>query len=822
MEAALSPRIRNLRRLALSFANELDPTERGNAVMDSYDETMAEPMIIRRAKAVARVLATQSLILDEGQLIAGRVQRLIPAHYGIHTGHEWKGPVSYPEGGGRQIPQDAPVSEAYRKRWEEWHKNYISVWHKLGALVPEEERRAMQAGVYQSGGIDWVHRNFRFQMLLQLGMEEIKRRAEEKLQSLNETRPEDIRRKPFYHAVVIICVALMDYAERWANRLDELADSEADAIRRAELQEMAVICRRAPRYTPQTFHEAIQSVWFAQVANWAEASGSAHSFGRFDQYMLPFYNTDVEAGRLTREEALELIECLWLKCYSTFDFRHLTVGGVKPDATDGTNELSYLCLEATECLRTPRDIAVRIHQGTPESFLRKAANVARLGLGRPDFWNDEMTIESLVKAGIPLGDARDYSPIGCVELTIAGKCNSRTMGHSMNLAKCLELALNNGRDQNTGEQIGLQTGETFDHYEGLHAAYRDQAVYFIRLAVQQNMRAYMLQATEFPMPVLSTLTEGCMESGRDVMDGGAIYNPSGVNLFGIANVANSLAAIKKIVFEEKVIFLDQLQDALRSNFERYESLRQMLLNRAPKYGNGDEYVDRIAAEEAAFYCDEVAKYPTPEGGQHHALIFGVSPGAVYGFANKLGASADGRRRGEPLAMSACTTHGTERMGATDAVKSVASLDYTKTPGGVSFILDLHPTAVAGDNGGDKLVSLLKTFFKEGGMEIGLNIVSDEELRKAQEEPKRYSHIMVRVFGFSTQFISLSRELQEYVIEKTKQIVPKSIDKYGHGTNSGYSETFGMQKLEKKKAKPISFRSTHRQDVIPVGRSVVWH
>ncbi len=764
VESELNPRIRNLRQLALSFANELDPAERGRAVMDSYDETRAEPVIIRRAKAAAKILQTQTLTLDEAQLIAGRVQRLIPAHYGIHSGHEWKSPVGYPEGGGRQIPKDAPVSEAYRKRWEEWHKSYVSVWQKLNRLVPEEERRAMNAGVYHSSGIDWVHRNSRFQMLLELGIEEIRRRAKEKLRSLD-----DLHRKPFYQAVIIVCDAIMDYARRWADKLDEMADTEDDPARRTELKEMASICRKVPRYPPETFHEAIQSIWFAQVANWAEASGSAHSFGRFDQYMLPFYRADMESGRLTEEKALELIQCLWLKCYSTFDFRHLTVGGVKPDGADGTNELSYLCLEATERLRTPRDIAVRIHRGTPEPFLRKAAAIARMGLGRPDFWNDHVTVEAMTKAGIPLEDARDYSPIGCVELTIAGKCNSRTMGHSINLAKCLELALNNGRDQTTGEQIGPQTGETLKSYEELHAAYRKQAEHFVRLAIEQNMRAYMLQANDFPMPVLSTLTEGCLESGRDVMDGGAIYNPSGVNVFGVANVANSLAAIRKLVFEEKAISLDELRNALKSNFQGQEQLRQMLIHRAPKYGNGDEYVDRMAAEEAAFYCDEVAKYPTPEGGRHHALIFGVSPGAVYGFAKKLGASADGRKAGDPLAMSACTAHGTERIGATATVKSAASLDYAKAPGGISFILDLHPTAVAGDAGLGKLVSLLKTYFEDGGMEMGLNIVSDEELRRAQKDPERYSHVMVRVFGFSTQFISLSPELQEYVIEKTKQM-----------------------------------------------------
>lgn len=769
LSTGLSQRILKLRELALSYSNELDPAERGRAVMDSYQETLAEHIIIRRAKAIARVLLNQSLILDEGQLIAGRLQRLIPAHYGIHTGHEWKSLVSYPENGGHQLPKEAQVSEDYRKKWENWHKGYVSAGQKLYALTPEEERQAMQAGVYHSSGIDLVHRNSRFQMLLELGMEGIKRRAEDKLRSLDETRLEDIKQKPFYQSVIIVCDSLIEYAKRWAEKLNEMAKMEVDHLRQEELRKMASICRKVPGNPPETFHEAIQSVWFVQISNWAEVPGSAHSFGRFDQYMWPFYKADIESGRITRHEALELIQCLWLNCYSTFDFRHVTVGGVKPDATDGTNDLSYLCLEATERLLTPKDIAVRIHKDTPEDFLMKSVALARLGLGRPDFWNDEVTIKSLINIGIPLEDARDYSPIGCVELTIAGKCNSRTMGHSLNLVKCLELTLNDGHDQITGKKIGPQTGNEFQCYEQFHKAYRKQVEYFIRLAIQQNIRAYMLQASEFPLPVLSTLTQGCMESGRDVMDGGAIYNPSGVNLFGIADLANSLAAVKKLVFDERLISLDELRKALKDNFQGWEWLRQMLKNRAPKYGNGDDYVDMIASEEAAFYCDQVAKYPTPEGGKHHQLIFGVSGDAIYGFSKKTGASPDGRKLGEPLSMSVSTAHGTERLGATATLKSVAKLDYTKTPGGVSFIQDLHPSTVYGDNGIEKLASLLKTFFKDGGMQIGLNILSQEDLRKAQKDPEHYSHLMVRVFGFSTQFISLSPEIQEYVIEKTKQI-----------------------------------------------------
>jgi len=768
IEARLSPRISLLRRRALAFADDVDPCERGRAVMESYARTEGQPPIIRRAQAVARVLETQALLLDPGDLLCGRVRRGIPGHTGIHEGYQWVRAAMYPEyTGPGALPDDAPVSAEFRQSLEKFHEHYTSPWRKLDAAVPGEERIAMEAGVYNASGLDLVHRISRFEMLLDMGVEGLRRIAEEKLRSLPPTSAKASRQRDFYRAMMIVYDGLTAYARRWSERLTDLARSEGDQARRKELQEMARICARVPARPPNTFHEALQAVWFLQMANLAEVPGSAGSFGRFDQYMYPFFAADLQAGRLDRERALELLECLWLKCYRTFDFHYLTVGGVTPNGDDGTNDLSYLCLEATERLRLPRDIGVRIHPGTPPDFLRKAAAVAKLGLGRPDFWNDEVTIRALTEAGIPLEDARDYAVIGCVELTIPGKCNSRTMGHAMNLAKCLELALNNGECQLTGRRVGPPTGETFASYEELHAAYREHARRFIRLAITQDMRAYSFQAREVPMPVLSAFTEGCLETGRGVMDGGAVYNPSGVNLFGISEIANSLAAIKKFVFDEKAITLDRLREALRRDFEGDEALRQMLLNRAPKFGNGDEDVDRIAAEEMAFYCDEVARYPTPEGGRHHALVFGTSPPAIHFFGKRLGASADGRRAGAPVSTSLNPAHGTERSGATAEIKSVANMPHHKAPGGVSFILDLHPTAVEGEAGLDKLVSLLRTYMDCGGMEIGLNILNEQTLREAQSDPENYGHVMVRVFGFSTQFISLDRATQEYVIEKTK-------------------------------------------------------
>jgi formate C-acetyltransferase len=517
----------------------------------------------------------------------------------------------------------------------------------------------------------------------------------------------------------------------------------------------------------RTFWEALQVVWLVLCVNQAEWPGSAHSIGRLDQYLYPYFRRDTEAGRLTRAQALEIVQAFFLKCYRTFDFHHTTIGGVTPSGADATNELSYLCLEAVAALRTPRDVAVRIHRNTPRAFFRKAVEVAGLGLGRPDFWNDEVTVAALVKKGFPLEDARDYAPIGCVELTIPGKCNSRTMGHEVNLSKALEVALNGGRCALTGKLAGPENGLDFPTYESLHAAYRRQAGGAIQLALAENFRAYAMQREELPLPILSALTVGCMESGRDVTDGGALYSPAGVNLFGVANVADSLAAIRRLVFEERRLSLDELRRLLASDFRGREDVRQMLLSQAPKYGNDDPYVDRIAAEEVAFYCDEVGRHRTPEGGPHLPLLFATTGQSIYHFGPKTGASADGRPAGQVLATSVNPMNGRNLSGLTAELNSVSRIDFTKAAGGASYIVDLHPTLITGEERVEKIVDALRTFFDQGGMEIGLNVLREEQLRQAQAEPEKFGHIMVRVFGFSTQFVSLDPEWQEYVITRSR-------------------------------------------------------
>jgi pyruvate formate-lyase/glycerol dehydratase family glycyl radical enzyme len=763
----LSPRIQRLRELAFSYADDLDPSERGRAVTISYRATRLLPMVLRRAHALARALDDQTVRIFDGELIVGRCRRQVAAHAGIFEECRGREQLAWPELHGGSLTQVPDAPQELRDLYEYWETDVVSPGARLRTLLPEEEILAMSRGVYTAGGLDLVHRCANYPMLLEEGVAGVRERALRHLSELDETTPDSVRQRPFLQAVIICCDALVRYANRYAEEARRLAEQEPDAARRSELLQIAQVCSRVPEHPAQTFHEALQSVWLFHCADRLENSGSAESFGRMDQYLGPLYAADLAADRITRERALELVECFHLKCYSTFDFQHAMVGGVTPDGSDGTNEVSYLILDALEALGAPRDVAVRVHADAPPQFLHRAAQVAALGLGRPDFWNDEVTIPALTARGVPLADARDYTAIGCVEVTIPGRSNPRTMSHAMNLAKCLELALHNGCDQLTGQQVGPQTGVDFPTYRAFHAAYRAQARHFIRLAIQHNIRAFVHQSEAWPCPMHSAFTADCVTRGRDMFDGGARFNQAAVNLEGVADVANALAAIRALVFEQPLVSLDELRLALREDFAGHEPLRQRLLNTVPTYGNDDDAVDRIAAEEAGFYCDEVSRYRTPEGDQFWPLLFGTTSSSNYHFSRLTGAGANGRHMGAPLAISATPAAGTDLRGATAAARSVAKLPQHKAAGGVSYIMELHPGVLQGPAGVQVLEALIASYFAEGGMEIGFSIVGEEQLRQACREPERFRNLMVRVFGFSTQFVALKPELQEAVIARVR-------------------------------------------------------
>lgn len=418
-------------------------------------------------------------------------------------------------------------------------------------------------------------------------------------------------------------------------------------------------------------------------------------------------------------------------------------------------------------MRIPRAIGVRVHSGSPRDLLKLAAEVAALGLGVPSFFNDSVFIPALVDRGIPLEDARDYAVVGCVEIMLPGRSPARTMGHAINTAKCLELALNNGRCMLTNEQIGPLTGDSsrFSSFGELFEAFRQQLTYFTELALQVNLEAERYQPSRIRFPFLSALTKDCIERGLDITCGGARFEFTGVNLANVADAADGLVAVKSHVFERNTLTMGDLLEALRGNFEGQEPLRQLLLNTAPKFGCDEPEADEVAAEIVRHYVSVVRKHRTLRGGPLMPLLFETSPLMVYGFGPKTAALPNGRNAKEPLAMSACPSTLRRSKGPTAEILSVTRLPHQLLSGGVSYILEL-PMGLRGGKIVEMIDALVRTYCRLGGGSIAFNTVNEKTLREAQKYPERYRWLTVRVFGYSHRFVELSPELQEYVIART--------------------------------------------------------
>ncbi len=609
-----------------------------------------------------------------------------------------------------------------------------------------------------------------FQKLLDKGFEGIAAEAQAKLDQLDPTDAEQIATEPFWQAMVILCRAAGNFGRRHAEEARRMAAIEPNPRRKGELLRIADVCEQVPAHPARTFHEAVQSLWFGHMLIELEDPPNAHSIGRLDQLLFPFYQRDLEAGRLTKEAAYELLECFALKIWKSYDVQDTMLGGQKSDGTDGVNDISFLYLDVVESLDLHLQISARYHRGTDPAFWRRVAEVNARGRGLPQMFSDEVIIPALVRKGIPLEDARNYAVIGCIELTIPGRCDPRVVNHYTNLAKCLEYALNDGVCLLTGKQQGLRTGDPagFCTYEELWEAYKAQVAHEVRSAVPHMHRAELEQRERFPMPLLSALTDDCIGKGLDITAGGARYNSTGVCGYGMANVGDSLAAIKKLVFEEGRLTLMEVVTGMRTNFEDNEPLRQLLLNGAPKYGNDSDEVDPIVAEVCRHFCEVLEPYRNPRGGRYHAHLFSFVI-AVHGGA-QTGASADGRKAGEPVANSLAPQQGRDRNGITAFLKSVSKVDQTLAAAGTSLIFDLHPSGISGVEGVEKLDTLLRTYLELGGGHVECNIVDADLLRQAQREPEKYAHLSVRVAGYSAYFVTLDKAMQDHIIEKTKNVL----------------------------------------------------
>ena len=558
---------------------------------------------------------------------------------------------------------------------------------------------------------------------------------------------------------------LEKYSRRCAQAARDRASQVEDPALKARLETAAENCEALASSPPANFHQALQLVLFSNFVDLLNNPGDANSFGRIDRLLYPFYRADIEAGRLPREEAFDLVCHFLIKVWAAQSSVNLTVGGVDADGTDATSEVSYLFLEGMEATDMTMDITVRVHRETPADFFRTTARVVRKGFGRPSLFNDEVTIEALVQKGVDLADARDYAPLGCVEVMIPGRTANRTMGMGLNLPKVLELVLNRGRCLTTGETVWADVPETFETFEDLMAEYHRRVREIVDLGVAIIRKDEELESQIYPRPWLTVLSRGGIEDAVDMTAGQPKYDPVGVTLDGVADIANSLYAVKKLVYEDGRVTMAQLHEILQANWESYEGLRQYAINRLSRFGQDDPEVNAIARGETDHYADCFEGHETRYGGRFWPMIFGVSTSLIHGREPRTGATPSGRRRGETLAMSFQPSPAGPQGCTTALFRSVATIDFRKYPGGVSNVQEVDPSLVMGEEGLDRLVDLIQGFFELGGMELSLNFLEEETLREAQRDPDQHRYLMVRLFGLSAQFVNLSPKVQESVIER---------------------------------------------------------
>jgi formate C-acetyltransferase len=627
-------------------------------------------------------------------------------------------------------------------------------------------RRAFELGVVRAG-IDLGHIAPGFSRVLSRGLLGLIEDARQFRARLGEAAtPEQLA---FYEAVEITWRAAITVAERFAVLAERLA--QAEPVHAERLLRIADVCRRVPAYPASTFHEALQCCWF--LHEWIEMDGEAvRSMGHVDRMLWPYYRADLEAGRLTRQHAKELMKFLWVKNFARTQGRNITgknflFGGQDAQGNPIANELTFAALEAYEELDLPDPkLSVRFCDHSPESLYRRVAAMIRRNKGSFVLMNDSAAVEALVRRGKALADARTYLPIGCYEPAVDGKEVGCTMNLIVNLAKGVELALHDGLDPRSGERVGPGTGDprVFATFEQLLTAYTAQMDFVLRRATD-NIKAHeRLWPVANPSPFIAGTIDDCLQRGRDIGEGGAHYNSVGCVGVGLGSTVDSLLAIKHAVFDEKRCTMAQVLEAMAQDFQGdagQERLRQYLLNRAPKWGTGDDQADTLARRVADGYCDKIHSFTNARGGPFQASLFAFT--FQWSFGKLTGALPDGRRAGTPLSPGVGPAPGRDREGVTALIDSVCKLDFTRTPNGSVLDIVLHPSAVRGEEGLAALVTLMKVFFAKGGYALQFNVVDTATLRDAQKDPEKYASLQVRVTGYSAYFTKLSRYEQDQFI-----------------------------------------------------------
>ncbi|MGD0765672.1 MAG: pyruvate formate lyase family protein, partial [Dehalococcoidia bacterium] len=642
----------------------------------------------------------------------------------------------------------------------------------------QKARRLNDSGAGNCGAIPG-HLIPNYPKVLRLGFRAIAAELEEM-----RAQESDATRRDFLRALVICCEAAVAFAERYADDAERLAQRETDPPRRAELEEIARICRRVPAEPAASFQEALQSLWFAHMLVMAAESypGPGLSPGRVDQYLYPYYQSDVASGRLDREQARELLQCLWIKHNYAYDYQGrignqginsgfgqlITLGGINADGSDASNDLTWLILDVIEDMNLlePKP-NVRLHEKTPDDLLRRVAGLIARAQGSPFLLNfDEASMRGLAWQGLPEDQLWDYAPVGCLENTLQGCDRSGTVDVNLNLAKAIELTLNDGVDMATGRRLGPRTGDprALSDFPSFLAALKQQLTALLEQLIACSDQADALRARFEPTPYLSVLVDGCAESGRDVTAGGARHNYITVEGIALATAVDSLLAVKHVVYEERRLTIDELLTAISANFEGHEELRRILANRAPKFGVDDPQADGLARDVSRFWTEEAFRHVSPATGRRYRGGY-LSWNYWIGYAPLTAATPDGRRRGTFLSNGVCPVNGADRDGPTAAVLSVGHLGLETAPNGASHTLNLSPSLLRGDEHVAKLAALLRAYCRVGGTALQVNVLDTDTLRAAQADPDTYRNLLVRVTGYNAYFVTLGREIQDEIIAR---------------------------------------------------------
>jgi pyruvate formate-lyase/glycerol dehydratase family glycyl radical enzyme len=773
--------------------------ERSVLVTDSYQKTEAMPPVLRQAKAFEKVLSEMPLWIQDGELIVGNIAS------------RPRGAFLFPEYDATWLETEfETISTRKGDPWLLSDEDKIQLKDCMGywpgrnlaaiadALTPDEVRQAEKntfsnITMAKQGGLGHIVPDI--ENVISLGLNAFVERARDQLDGLDLTDPDDFEKLHFLQAVIIADEAVIAWAKRFADLAHAKAQSEQSPERRSELQRIAAVCDWVPANPARDLWEAIQVVAFIMDSVQIETNGVSIGTGRLDQYCLPYYEKDIREGATTKAQALELLECLWLKLaesnraspelltlnhYGYPFWVQVPIGGQTADAYDATNELSYLLLDVSTNMQIAEPtVSARIHNRTPEKFLMKCGEaIKRHGGGHPALFNDEVIIPSQLAnvPGITKEDAYDYSIIGCSEIAFAGKGTEGIAAHALSGGRLLEMMMD-GKDPVTGARLASGVGDMtqWKTADDMMQAFSDQARMFTRIMFMQVLPLVEAHTKHRPCPYLSSLTRDCIDRGRSYYDGGAIYGNGVVDIcyVGIGSVGNSIAAIKKLVFDDRAITMAQLKHALETNFEDSSTKPtgpeiQQLCLRAPKYGNDDPYVDDLTKDCLNILVKELRQYKTRPGGGYEATISPVSTHVVYGML--CGATPDGRKAGVPLSDGSSPAQGTDVTGPTASVKSVANLEHINLAQGTIFNMKLHPAALETRAGMAKWANLVRTYFDLGGWEIQFNVVNAETLKAAQENPEDYKDLVVRVVGYSAFFVELDKSVQDDIISRTEHTV----------------------------------------------------